>query len=353
MLTQLAPAFEAETGIALEVVPSLGSSGANAAAADRLLGLSVATRDLTAKETARGLRVAAVFRTPFGLATSRHDLQNFRSDEIAQLYQADKPLWPDGMPILIVLRPVDDSSDTFLGGLFPGMADALARLHKRPDLSLAATDRANADMGERTKGSLIGTALTQVTTEKRNLRFVAIDGVDAQPREPRERVLSVCKRHLRRRAFRGQSGSRRFRRVSHHARDPIPAAKGRDRRRWPVRRSRNRLAALVSWLGLAVALIIAIVAPVAYFGLNYAEVRYDLSFTAQLTANRLAKYIYTHQELWQYQLAPLAELLKVPEARRRPAARVRRQGIACPGIRRSAGLPGHHGKRAHCRRGDR
>ena len=81
-----------------------------------------------------------------------------------------------------------------------------------------------------------------------------------------------------------------------------------------MRRSRNRLAALVSWLGLAVALIIAIVAPVAYFGLNYAEVRYDLSFTAQLTANRLAKYIYTHQELWQYQLAPLAELLKVPEA---------------------------------------
>ena len=177
LLTQLAPAFEAETGIALEVVPSLGSSGANAAAADRLLGLSVATRDLTAKETPRGLRVAAVFRTPFGLATSRHDLQNFRSDEIAQLYQADKPLWPDGMPILIVLRPVDDSSDTFLGGLFPGMANALARLHKRPDLSLAATDQANADMGERTKGSLIGTALTQVTTEKRNLRFVAIDGV--------------------------------------------------------------------------------------------------------------------------------------------------------------------------------
>jgi diguanylate cyclase (GGDEF)-like protein len=80
-----------------------------------------------------------------------------------------------------------------------------------------------------------------------------------------------------------------------------------------VKASRNQLAALVR-LGLVVALTISIVVPVGYFMLGYAEVRYGLSFTANLTANRLAKYIYTHRELWQYQAVTLTELLKVPEA---------------------------------------
>lgn len=177
VLRQLAPQLKAETGVALEVVPSLDSTGANAAVADGVLGLSVSGRDLTATETARGLRVAAIFRTPFGLATSRIEPQVLRRDEVALLYRADKPLWPDGIPILIVLRPVHETEDAFLGSLFPGMVEALARLHKRPDLSLAATDQANAEMGEKTTGSLIGITLAQVIAEKRDLRFVAIDGV--------------------------------------------------------------------------------------------------------------------------------------------------------------------------------
>ena len=92
LLHQLAPAFEAETGIVLEVVPSLGTSGANAALADGKLGLAVSGRDLNAKETARGLTVAGTFRTPFGLATSRKGPDNLKRDEIARLYGADKPV---------------------------------------------------------------------------------------------------------------------------------------------------------------------------------------------------------------------------------------------------------------------
>ena len=81
-----------------------------------------------------------------------------------------------------------------------------------------------------------------------------------------------------------------------------------------MRTSHTQLGSLVSRLGLAVALAVSIVVPAAYLGMCYAEVRTDLSFTAHLTANRLAKYIYNHQELWQYQAASLNELPKVPEA---------------------------------------
>ena len=177
MLRQIAPAFTAATGVTLEVIPSLGTSGGNAAAADGVLGISVAGRDLKEKESARGLRVAATFRTPFGLVSSRPGPDGFGSGAIAAIYEADKATWPDGTPIRIILRPVDESDNLVLGNLFPGMAEAIEHARTRPDLSVAATDQDNADAAEKIEGSLVGATLTQIMTEKRGLQFVAIDGV--------------------------------------------------------------------------------------------------------------------------------------------------------------------------------
>ena len=177
LLIQLGPAFKADTGNDLDVIPGLGTSGANNALVDGKLGIVFSGRDLRDKERAAGLKVAATFRTPFGLATSRTGPEGLKSAEIAQLYRADKPLWPDGTPILIALRPVDESDNIVLGEIFPGMAEALQLLRKRRDLSIAATDQDNADMGEKIKGSLISATLVQIVSEKRNLKFVTIDGV--------------------------------------------------------------------------------------------------------------------------------------------------------------------------------
>ena len=177
LLRQLAPAFSAQSGIALEVIPSLGTSGANSAVADGVIGLSVAGRDLKEKEVAKGLRVATTLRTPFGLVTSRPGPDNLNIDEIAGLYRADKPVWPDGTPILIILRPVDESDNLVLASVFPGMAESIEHMRGRPDISIAATDQDNAEAAEKAEGSLVGATLTQMTTEKRDLRFVAIDGV--------------------------------------------------------------------------------------------------------------------------------------------------------------------------------
>lgn len=179
LLVQLAPAFEHESGIALQVIPGLGTSGANDALADGKLGLVFAGRDLRDKEKAKGLKLATTFRTPFGLVTSRPGPENLKRDDIAALFGSDSPLWPDGTPILITLRPVDESDNIVLGEFFPGLTQALQRLRTRRDLSVAATDQDNADMAEKLKGSLNSATLTQIVTEKRKLRFVSIDGVAA------------------------------------------------------------------------------------------------------------------------------------------------------------------------------
>lgn len=177
VLRALAPDFTANTGIALVVVPSLGSSGANNAVADGKLGLAVSGRDLRDKEKARGLQVVGVLRTPYGLVTSRPGPDALASADVVGLYKSAKPVWPDGTPVLIVLRPADDSDNDVLAAMFPGMADAITQLRKRRDLSVAATDQDNADMAERMKGSLVGATLTQIKAEKRNLRFVSLNGV--------------------------------------------------------------------------------------------------------------------------------------------------------------------------------
>ena len=102
VLRQLAPAFTAETGIDLTVMPGLGRSGANSAVADGKLGLAVYGRDL---------RVIDFLRTPLGFVTSRPGPDSLASADIVRLYQSAKPLWPDGTPVLIVLRPADDSDN--------------------------------------------------------------------------------------------------------------------------------------------------------------------------------------------------------------------------------------------------
>lgn len=179
LLGQMGTAFSADTGVALEVIPGLGTSGAISAVADGKLGAAFSGRPLRDKEAARGLEAVASWRTPFGFVTSRPGPNDFEKSRIAEVYRADRPLWPDGAPILIHLRPSDDSDNAVLGEYFPGMTDALQRLRKRPDLSIAATDQDNADMAERVKGSLTAATLTQITAEKRNLSFVSIDGVAA------------------------------------------------------------------------------------------------------------------------------------------------------------------------------
>ena len=177
LLGQIGPAFTADTGIVLNVIPGLGTSGAIRAVGDGKLGLAFSGRPLREQEVAKGLKAVASWRTPFGFVTSRRGPDNFDKAGISAIYRADRPLWPDGTPILIHLRPSDESDNTVLAESFPGMGDALQGLRKRPDLSIAATDQDNGEMAERVKGSLTAATLTQIVSEKRKLSFVSIDGV--------------------------------------------------------------------------------------------------------------------------------------------------------------------------------
>ena len=178
MLQQVGAAFTTATGVKINVVPSLGSSGAIRALTDGLLDIAVPARPLKSDESAAGLLQVAVLRTAYVIATSHSNPGGLKSTDIAKIFAAEKPAWSDGAPIRIILRPRSDTDTALLAELFPGMNDALEVARGRAELPTAATDQDNDALAERIPGSLVGTTATQIKTEHRDLHVVRLDGVE-------------------------------------------------------------------------------------------------------------------------------------------------------------------------------
>ena len=179
LLHRLAAEFDKETGYRTQVVASLGTTGGLRALADGYLDVAVAGRALKPEEQAKGLKVALVVRTPFVLATSHKAPGGLALADVVRAFADPDLSWADGTPIRVILRPRSESDVMLMTSLFPGLGDAMEKARQRPEVPVAATDQDNADLAERTPGSLVGMSLTQLLLEKRDLRPVAIDGLTA------------------------------------------------------------------------------------------------------------------------------------------------------------------------------
>jgi len=177
-LRRVGTEFTVRTGVEVEILPGVGSSGALRALGDGVLDIAVSGRPLTPEETARGLSAVFSLRTPFVFATSLPNRQQMSLAEVVEAFDSGNKMWPEGEHIRVILRPKQESMTTFMERTFPGLAAALAAAHRRPDVPLAATDQDNATLAENTPGSLVGITYLQAVTEHRNLRFVVLDGVE-------------------------------------------------------------------------------------------------------------------------------------------------------------------------------
>ena len=70
----------------------------------------------------------------------------------------------------------------------------------------------------------------------------------------------------------------------------------------------------VNAIALAVALITALAGPLGYGLVGYGNDSARASFRANLSANRVARYIYQNREMWQYQKSRLGDLIVLAEA---------------------------------------
>jgi phosphate transport system substrate-binding protein len=178
MLQQVGAEFTAATGGKVEVVASLGSTGAIRALADGVLDIAISGRPLKADEFAKGLRQVAMLRTAYVFATSHFKPNGLKTADLPRIVAAEKSTWADGTTIRIILRPRSEADTALQGELFAGMDKAIEAARRRAEVPTAATDQDNAALAERTPGSLAGTTATQIKTEHRNLHVVPLDGVE-------------------------------------------------------------------------------------------------------------------------------------------------------------------------------
>lgn len=178
MVERVVAAYAAAGGPEIEVIHSLGSSGAINAVADGAIDLAISARPLRPAESERGLTAVALGRTPLVLATSRQVPPGLSSADIPDIFASLDPEWPDGAALRIVLRPPSDTDAVLVADYFPGLEQAMEAARQRPEIPVAATDQDNATLAEELPGSLVYAGLCQLLMERRNLRTVAIDGVE-------------------------------------------------------------------------------------------------------------------------------------------------------------------------------
>lgn len=168
--------------ILIEVLASLGSTGGIEALAEGAIDVGLVARKLKPEEEAKGVREAACVTTALVFAAN-HQAHGYgiRRDELPALFRDPHPVWPDGTPLKIILRARSGSEYPFLIKSIPGMADALDEAHQRRGVPIGATDQENADLAQRTGGSLAMTSLMQIRAEKLNLHPLLLDGVEASP----------------------------------------------------------------------------------------------------------------------------------------------------------------------------
>lgn len=161
----------------LQTVSNLGTGGGLKALAASLIEVAMSGRDLNAEERAQGLVSFEYGRTLLVLGTSRKESKSISLQDAADLYAGRIAQWPDGVPVRIVLRPLNDVDTKLLSSWSPALHDAVSLAHARPGMVLAPTDQQSAERLERLPGSLGVTTLAIILAERRDLRVVPIGGV--------------------------------------------------------------------------------------------------------------------------------------------------------------------------------
>lgn len=177
LLRETGAAFRQASGIPVIVMPSLGTQGGIRALGDGRIDIAVIGRELTETERTRGLRHVLAVKTPYVFVTSLPNPPSLAAEVFATYLREPRMKWPDGTPVRAVLRPPTETDYIHMFAAFPGTNNAIATLRERSDIPVAASDQENLDYAESIPGSLVGTTLAQVITERRGVQFVPVNGI--------------------------------------------------------------------------------------------------------------------------------------------------------------------------------
>ena len=174
-------AFHAQNlDLEVSVLPSLGTSGAIKAVSQGALQIGLSVRRLTDAEARLGMKTVEYARTPLVVAVAAGSAaKSLTLEQLARIYDGTLLTWPDGGQIRPILRQAGDDNTRQLRQISPALDRAVTVSEQRPGMPYATTDQEAADMAESIPGALTVTALSLIVSERRRLRPLALDGLDA------------------------------------------------------------------------------------------------------------------------------------------------------------------------------
>lgn len=165
--------------VQVNVLSSLGSSGALKAVPKGAIDLGLTSRALSDEERSTGIQAIEYARSATVFAVSiKSKITEITREQIADIYSGRLTNWPDGMPIRPILRQQGDDNTKQIRGLSPDIEKALGIAEQRPGLAFATTDQEAAEKLEAIPGAIGVTTVALIKSESRSLRALKLDGVE-------------------------------------------------------------------------------------------------------------------------------------------------------------------------------
>ena len=165
--------------VKVNVLSSLGSSGALKAVPKGAIDIGLTSRALSDEERSTGIQAIEYARSPTVIAVSTQSrVTDITREQIADIYSGKLTSWPDGTPIRPVLRQPGDDNTKQIRSLSPAIDKALSLAEQRPGLAFATTDQEAAEKIESIPGALGVTTVALIKSESRSLRALRLDNIE-------------------------------------------------------------------------------------------------------------------------------------------------------------------------------
>ena len=175
----LAESFEkSQPGVKIQLLPSIGSQGGIKAALDGRIEIGLSSILLTVEERKRGAIEIEYAKTPFVFVTNKDNrVSSLSTNDLVAIYRGERPTWPDGTRIRLVLRPESDIDTDILKQISPEMNEAVKTALSRKGMIIVMTNQESDSLVEKSAGSLGVSTLSQIVSEKRSSKILSFNGV--------------------------------------------------------------------------------------------------------------------------------------------------------------------------------
>jgi len=166
--------------INIKVLPSMGSSGGLKALKHHKIDLALTSRPLKEKEKSPSIIYQYYASTPLVFVVANASRQHGISrQQVFNIFTGKQKHWPDGSVVRPILRPSTDSDTKLIVSKLIECEKCFYKAYQRRGVPIALTDQEAVEMIATVPGAVGTSTLSLILSEKRPVRALALDGVEA------------------------------------------------------------------------------------------------------------------------------------------------------------------------------